>query len=139
MRFAYGIDPTKLPAHGNVPATEFRVSIFAIIGFIAFIYGMARAVHFHPGLVNWTRASRENKFANYLRTTPWNPSKRLPWGTPLLSVVDLVIVAAIALLALSESPSFVTSGQAVMFAPALFAAGYAGMSVGFPPSSIGSR
>jgi hypothetical protein len=139
MRVVYRINPNALPAHGNAPAMEFCVTTLVVLGLIALAYGVVRAVHFHPALANWTHKSREKRFAAFLRTTPWSPSKRLPWGSPLPGSCDLVVVTALMLLAVPESPSFLSVSQTVMLIPACFAAGYAGMSACFEQTRVGWR
>ncbi len=124
IRFCYRIDPNHLPAVEGGRYTQFCVITFVAIGFIAMFYGVARGKYFHPASDLSTSRQQRLRFPDYLQTTPWNSSKRLPWGSPLLSWVDIVIVGCMVFLAAIEVPEPFTTSQGCAIIVAAFALGY---------------
>ncbi len=92
--------------------------------------GWGRATQFHP-------ASSES-YTAFLRTTPWNALKRLPWGTPCLCWADLPVLGVIALLAALEVPYGFHWTKSVAAVLAAFSLGYAASPLRFSQTKRGA-
>jgi hypothetical protein len=63
---------------------------------VAALYGGHRAVAYHPIF--------DTMYAEWLRRTPWQPGVALPFGAALPTFLDLLVVAALALLTMMIDP-----------------------------------
>ena len=95
-------EPVEFPFHA--PQGAF------VLGFGMFLYGVFRAVGFHPVF--------RSGYRNWLRTTPWNASLPLPLGPVRLVAQDIIVV--VVTIALSQ----LYQGIPLMMAPVAFMFGY---------------